>query len=86
MKEVQLIGVTTDQKKDTIKVKVTNVDTGKYFLVFQNPFNMTYTKTGVVTAKASATDINKALGAYYGPIFGSTTSTTLKKYYIDSAT
>ena len=58
MKEVQYMSVTTDQKFDVTRINITNADDGEFILVFQNPNDQSTTKSELISASATANELN----------------------------
>jgi len=53
MREVQLLGIDTENNKDTTRVTLTDLDEGEYILSFQSPKTLEYTQSAPIPAFAS---------------------------------
>lgn len=82
MKEIQYIEATVaNQTYDTMRITVGNPSaSGKYYLTFQIPSNLTYWTSKAIAPGASAATLKSAIAYYYSSVYGSDINVNLTMY------
>ena len=54
MKEIQYVSVESAQIFEVTRIKITNPDSGEFLLIFQNPTDLSSSKSEVIKADSTA--------------------------------
>jgi hypothetical protein len=65
MKEIQYISVQPEQTFELTRINITNVDDGKFLLLFQNPINLGVNASLSISASATADELLTGVKSFY---------------------
>ena len=71
MKEIQYLGIHTDEVRDTMRITIENVDDGEYMLTLVDPESGQMTTSSAITVGCAAWQLRSAIVNHYYTYLGS---------------